>query len=178
MSAPPENAILFLGKKVLKVKRANQQAGFTIIELVMVIVILGILSAFALPRFADFGADAREASLDGVAGAIKAAASIAHADQLVSGATLGTTVTLEGQDITMVNGYPTANAAGILVAAGVDSSDFTVTGGGTTGASALTIQITGRTNCNVVYTAANAATINTAPITAPFGVAVTKTGCN
>lgn len=160
-------------------KRANQQAGFTIIELVMVIVILGILgilSAFALPRFADFGADAREASLDGVAGAIKAAASIAHADQLVSSATLGTTVTLEGQAITMVNGYPTANAAGILVAAGIDASDFTVTGGGATGGDALTIAITGKVGCNVVYTAADAATINTPPITDAFIVAVNGKG--
>lgn len=159
-------------------KRANQQAGFTIIELVMVIVILGILSAFALPRFADFGADAREASLDGIAGAIKAAASIAHADQLVSSASLGTTVTLEGQDITMVNGYPTANAAGILVAAGIDSSDFTVTGGGATGNSTITLTITGKTGCNVQYTSANAATINTPPITAPFAVAINGKGAS
>jgi len=145
------------------VKRANQQAGFTIIELVMVIVILGILSAFALPRFADFGADAREASLDGVAGAIKAAASIAHADFLVS----GIPVELEGQTITMVNGYPSAAAAGIQLAAGIDTNDFTITED--TGAAPPTITVEIQTNCNVVYTEA--------PANGAFDVTTDKTGC-
>ena len=143
--------------------RANQQAGFTIIELVMVIVILGILSAFALPRFADFGADAREASLDGVAGAIKAAASIAHADFLVS----GIPVELEGQTITMVNGYPSAAAAGIQLAAGIDTNDFTITED--TGAAPPTIIVEIQTNCNVVYTEA--------PANGAFDVTTDKTGC-
>ena len=63
-------------------KMNKKQAGFTLIELVMVIVILGILSAFALPRFADLTGNARAASIDGLAGALKSAAAIAHAQQI------------------------------------------------------------------------------------------------
>lgn len=101
----------------------KKQSGFTLIELVMVIVILGVLSAFALPRFADFGRDARTASVQALAGAIKAAANIAHAQQLADGATLGTSVTLDGSPVTMVNGYPTADAAGISTAAQIDTTN-------------------------------------------------------
>ena len=57
---------------------SRKQKGFTLIELVMVIVILGILAAFALPRFADLGGDAREASIKGAQGAVKSASAIAH----------------------------------------------------------------------------------------------------
>jgi len=48
----------------------NKQAGFTLIELVMVIVILGILAATALPKFVNLSAEARDAALLGVAGAV------------------------------------------------------------------------------------------------------------
>ena len=160
----------------------KKQAGFTLIELIMVIVILGVLSAFAFPRFADFSKQAREASLDGLAGALRASANISHAQQLAEGATLGTAVSLEGQSITMVNGYPTANAAGIAEAAQVDvisgadtEGDYTLSGGGTDGGDSVVFSL--QTNCTVTYQSVNATTDNTPPITSSPQVTVVRTGC-
>jgi MSHA pilin protein MshA len=52
------------------------QRGFTLIELVMVIVILGVLAAVAIPKFVDLKADAQLASMQGVAGAAASASAI------------------------------------------------------------------------------------------------------
>src|SRR3569832_2929084 len=65
--------------------RSNTQKGFTLIELVVVIVILGILAATALPKFIDISGDAKSAALQGVAGAISPGSSVNYAARKANG---------------------------------------------------------------------------------------------
>lgn len=148
----------------------KQQSGFTLIELVMVIVILGILAAFALPRFANLTGDARAATVNAAAGSMRSASAIAHSAYLVAG-TSPTSVTLEGTAVPMSNGYPTTDS--IMDAAQISSTDFNTT---TVPGTASVTAATDSTNCKVVYTAASASTSVPPVITAPT-VAVLTTGC-
>lgn len=90
----------------------QSQQGFTLIELVVVIVILGILAAFAIPRFININVEARQAAVQGLAGSLRSATALLHGLAVARNAADGT-ITLEGQAIDMANFYPKATAAGI-----------------------------------------------------------------
>lgn len=161
----------------------RKEKGFTLIELVMVIVILGILAAFALPRFADFGTEARVSSINGLAGSMRSAASIAHARQLADGSASDADVILEGVTIDMVAGYPTADQNGIEKAAQI-SSDYLKdsTSAGPDAGDSIVYYIAPdegsattdlADQCRVEYTAAN----DTSGSEAPISVTVQTGGC-
>lgn len=88
----------------------KKQAGFTLIELVVVIVILGILSVTAAPRFMNIKADATKSALQGLQGAISSAPNLVYAKAALSNK-LGTTGVLD--NIKLVHGYPEASEDGI-----------------------------------------------------------------
>eukprot|EP00919_Chromeraceae_sp_WS-2016_P078950 GHVR01187044.1.p1 GENE.GHVR01187044.1~~GHVR01187044.1.p1 ORF type:complete len:140 (-),score=18.42 GHVR01187044.1:52-471(-) len=93
----------------------KRQAGFTIIELVVVIALLGILAAVALPRFIDVTDDAHRASVQGTAGAVGAAVALVKAQAIVRNSGEGDTVAIDNVNV-IVNGtrFPVATNAAVI----------------------------------------------------------------
>ncbi len=143
--------------------------GFTLIELVVVIVILGVLSAVAVPKFVDLQSEARTAVMEGVEGAIRGAATLVYSKSLIEAkeSIAADTVAVTGGNVITAFGYPAALITGIEVAVDLSSNpDIVVVSTGL-----ITTYTFGvLPNCNVVYT--DPVAVNTAPT-----VLATTTGC-
>jgi MSHA pilin protein MshA len=118
----------------------NNVQGFTLIELVIVIIILGILSAFAIPRFIDLSADANTAATNGVAGALSSANGVNYAARKAN-ASLGVAVS------------NCTNVASALQSGTLPSASYTITSAAVSVNATVSCTLTGPGGVTATFTA-------------------------
>lgn len=144
--------------------KSKMQSGFTLVELIAVIVILGVLAAVALPKFTSLSGDARVASLNAAKGSMTTASAMLHGKWLIKNEN---PIAVEGATINMVYGYP--NAGSIGAAAGL-TDDYSVTvNGRTTTVRPKNLPTNLNDTCKVMFTEAiTAATPPVLALPTPF----------
>ncbi|PZQ98660.1 MAG: MSHA biogenesis protein MshA [Aeromonas media] len=146
----------------------KKQSGFTLIELVIVIIILGILAVTAAPKFLNLQDDAKAAAAQGVQAALQSASGLVYSKAALEGVEASSTVknvSVAGGTVTTLFGYPTANADGIVKAVSLDG--WAISGTGSTDAGGIAKFYPTNTKgdgCYVVYTAATSTSTATAAV--------------
>jgi MSHA pilin protein MshA len=155
-------------------KGIKTQTGFTLIELIVVIVILGILAATALPKFVNLGGNARFSVMEGVEGSMRSANALIYATASVAQPNqLGATgsVTINGTAVNTVFGYAATVQPDLLAAMDLaPTSDFVITATSIASAGAATPA----TSCKITYAVATA---TTAPTYTEAPNPLTPAGC-
>ena len=136
----------------------KRSAGFTLIELVIVIIILGILAVTAAPKFLNLQNDAKKAAADGVKAAVASSAQIVYSKAVILGletsaVATGAVTVADGKKVDLVYGYPAATLAGIGNAADIDPTWRPTFSRGTVS------YATSGSTCTVVYTEASSTTV-------------------
>lgn len=119
----------------------TRQSGFTLIELVMVIVLIGVLAAIAVPKFVDLSGDAKQAAVDGVAGALSSAAAINYASRKANVANGVAVDNCDDIGPLLQGGLPTGYTVTAAAIAAEATASCTVTAPG--GAKTSTFSVTG-----------------------------------
>ena len=137
-----------------------KQQGFTLVEMVVVLVILGILAAVAIPKYVSYTTEARIAALNGLSGALRSSVALVQSRYVATGQTTSPVTMADGTTVAVTTGagggIPTVAAAGIQNAVNQTGFTFTAATGQWDFASGAIA------NCFVTYTAAGVANITSA----------------